>query len=190
MTGMTSRPAPDLAAGRLLISSPLIGGPEFTRTIVLLLDVDDTGALGVVLNRPSDVPLAGLLGAWEDLVTAPAVVFRGGPVDPQAALGVARLADGVTAPIGWRQMFDRTGLVDLDTPAFGTYDAVRVYAGYAGWSPGQLEGEVASGAWYVVPAEPGDLDAADGEALWSQVLRRQPDPVSLLITLPADPTAN
>jgi putative transcriptional regulator len=118
------------------------------------------------------------------------VLFRGGPVEPDGAIGVARLADGASEPPGWRRMFGRTGLVDLDVPTYGDYDAVRVYAGYAGWGAGQLEAEIAEGAWFVVPARPEDLDAPAPEHLWRQVLRRQTGPLAMLVTMPVDPTRN
>jgi putative transcriptional regulator len=178
------------AAGQLLVASPVVGDPNFARSLVLLLDVDENGSLGVVLNRPTGVRLAEVLDPWEPMASAPAVLFRGGPVEPDGALGVAELADGVPEPPGWRRMFGRTGLVDLDVPTYGDYASVRVYAGYAGWGPGQLEAEIADGAWYVVPAQPEDLVAPDPEGLWRQVLRRQPAPLSLLLTMPADPARN
>jgi putative transcriptional regulator len=178
------------AAGRLLVASPVLNDPNFAGALVLLLDVDEHGSLGVVLNRPTAVRLAEVLDPWESVASAPAVLFRGGPVEPDGAIGVARLADGVPEPAGWRRMFDRTGLVDLDAPTHGEYDAVRVYAGYAGWGAGQLEAEIAEGAWYVVPALPEDLSAADPDRLWRQVLRRQAGALALLTTMPLDPARN
>lgn len=178
------------STGDLLVSTPLIGGPEFARTIVLMLNVDDDGALGVIINRPSEVTLDLVLDRWSDLVSPPAVLFQGGPVEPEGAVCVARLADGATPPEGWRAMAGSLGLVDLDQPVPGAYAAARIYAGYAGWGAGQLEGELAEGAWFVVPAEPGDLVATDPEALWRDVLRRQPPPVSYLATMPVDATRN
>lgn len=182
--------AVELAAGRLLIASPRLEGTEFARTLVLLLDADDNGSLGVVLNQPSHVDVGGVLNPWGTVVSQPAVLFRGGPVEPDGALGVGLLADGAEEPPGWRPVFGRAGVVDLDAPSVGVFAAVRIYAGYAGWSRGQLEAEVAEGSWYVVPAEPEDLGATDPEALWRRVLRRQPDPLLLLLTMPADPSLN
>ena len=177
-------------AGELLVSTPLIGGPEFARTLVLLLNVDDDGALGVIINRPSEIAVETVLDRWTDLVSPPAVLFRGGPVEPDGAVCVARLAEGAAPPDGWRAVVGPLGLVDLDEPVSGPFDAARIYAGYAGWSAGQLEGELAEGAWVVVPAEPGDLAAVDPETLWRSVLRRQPVPTSYLATMPTDPTRN
>lgn len=177
------------AAGTLLIASPRLSGPEFARALVLLLEVDDDGVLGVVLNRPSQVSLTGL-DAWGQLASDPAVVYSGGPVEPEGALAVATLAPGAVEPDGWHRMFGDTGLVDLNAASTGQFDSLRVYAGYAGWSPGQLDSEIAEGAWYVVPAWPEDLAAADPDLLWRTVLRRQPAPLSMLLTMPANPAAN
>jgi putative transcriptional regulator len=178
------------AAGQLLVASPMLSDPNFARSLVLLLDVDENGSLGVVLNRPTGVSLADVLDPWEPLSSAPAVLFRGGPVEPDGALGLASLVDGAAEPVGWRRMFGRTGLIDLDVPTFGDYASLRIYAGYAGWGAGQLEAEIAEGAWYVVPAEPADLTSDDPERLWRQVLGRQPAPLSMLVTMPVDPTRN
>ncbi|HET8604105.1 MAG TPA: YqgE/AlgH family protein [Marmoricola sp.] len=183
----------ELAAGRLLIASPLLGDPNFARSIVLLLNADDDGALGVILNRPSGTRVDEVLGPWAGLVRTPEVLFQGGPVETNAALALARVADAEEDLVGWRPLFDSTGLVDLDTPVElleGGLAELRIYAGYAGWSAGQLEAEIESGAWLVVPAEASDLFAADPDQLWGQVLRRQPGEVRLLATMPADPTMN
>ncbi|WP_310964327.1 YqgE/AlgH family protein [Nocardioides terrisoli] len=182
--------AGNLAAGQLLIASPKLEDSSFARSLVLLLDVDDTGCLGVVLNRPTEVSLDGVLDPWSSLACEPAVLFQGGPVEPEGALGVGVLAEGAPAPRGWRPVFDRAGVIDLEDPEVGSFAGVRIYAGYAGWGGGQLEAEVAEGAWYVVPAAPGDVCATDPEVLWRQVLRRQPEPLSLLLTMPLDPTVN
>lgn len=183
----------EVAAGRLLISSPLLGDPNFARSIVLLLNADDDGSLGVILNRPSTMPVGEVLAPWADIVRGPEVLFRGGPVETDAALAIARIDGTGEDLVGWRPLFDRTGLVDLDTPVElveGGLADMRIYAGYAGWSAGQLEAEIESGAWIVVPAEPGDLFAPDPARLWGQVLRRQPGEVAMLATMPADPTQN
>lgn len=187
-----STPSPDPRAGSLLIASPQLVGSPFARTLVLLLDVDG-GALGVILNRPSGVPVAGLLEDWSTLVCAPGVLYSGGPVEPEGALGVACLRPGrreEEAPgAAFRATFDRTGVVDLDAPWDG-YAAVRIYAGYSGWSAGQLQDEIAEGAWYVVPSAPEDLWEPDPERLWQRVLRRQRGPLSMLLTMPLDPSSN
>ncbi len=182
----------ELRAGRLLVSAPTLVDPNFARTIVLLLDTDEDGTLGVILNRPSKVAVGEVLESWAEVVGEPDVLFRGGPVGTDSALAVARLAEG-SEPVGWRPLFDGTGLIDLDTPREVIVPAlhgIRIYAGYAGWGAGQLEAEVEEGAWYVVAGAPDDLFDATPDGLWRRVLRRQPEPLSWLATYPADPTQN
>jgi putative transcriptional regulator len=163
---------------------------------VLVLDVDDDGALGVVLNRPSGVPVAEILPDWSDVVVGPDVLFHGGPVGTDSALAVAQLPvppDAGEDPVGFRRIFDGTGIVDLDTPTELMAPAVsgmRIFAGYAGWGSGQLEAEVEEGSWYVVPAAPGDVLGTDPGRLWAEVLRRQPGELAWVSTRPADPTHN
>lgn len=192
---MAESPDPVLAAGRLLVATPQLADPNFERTVVLVLDHDETGSLGVVLNRPSPVPVGDVLDAWGDLVAEPRVLFHGGPVATDSALAVATLADGGDGddePVGFRRLFGATGIVDLDTPTELLDDAIegmRVFAGYAGWGVGQLAAEIEEGSWYVVPHEPADLFGYP-DRLWVQVLRRQPGELAWVSTRPADPTLN
>src|SRR5690606_33520710 len=110
-----------------------------------------------------------------EVANAPGCLFEGGPVGTDSALAVGVVQDMSARPIGWRQMAGRVGLVDLDgpLPAGGELLGLRVFAGYAGWSPDQLEAEIEEGAWIVVPAQEGDLISPVPEGLWSDVLRRQ-----------------
>jgi putative transcriptional regulator len=178
--------------GRLLVATPVLEDPTFERAVVLVLDHDEDGALGVVLNRASGVPVREALSDWVDLAAAPPVVFGGGPVEPTAVVALGRCAAGV-APDGWSPILDRIRLVDLDAdPVLATTDLehVRVFAGYSGWAPGQLETEIDLGAWFTVDAEPVDVFTADPDGLWQRVLRRQPDELALFATYPSDPTTN
>jgi putative transcriptional regulator len=185
-------------AGRLLVATPLLGDPNFRRTVVLVVeDEPEEGTLGVVLNRPTEVPVGRVLEPWTDLVSQPSVVFQGGPVSPNSALGLASVPGG-EEPVGWRALDgtalkSRLGLVDLDTPPqllAGGIDSFRVFAGYAGWGPGQVQAEIDEGAWYVVPAEPADAFAAEPERLWPAVLRRSGGVLALVATYPDDPSLN
>ena len=180
------------AAGSLLIAAPTMADPNFARTIVLLLDIGESGALGVVLNRPSRLEVADVLEPWADLVAGPKVLFQGGPVETDAALAVATVTDD-DDPVGWRRVFDSTGLVDLDAPVeimASAVSALRIFAGYAGWGAGQLEDEIEEGAWYVVPADAQDAFLADPGRLWSRVLRRQGGQLAMLATMPTEPGLN
>jgi putative transcriptional regulator len=180
------------ASGQLLVATPVLGDPNFERTVVLMLEHDEEGALGVVLNRPSSLPVAEILPDWAGVVDEPAMVFHGGPVGGDSALGLVRTATAGT-PLGVRLLADGWGLVDLDTPvevAAPGLVGMRVFAGYAGWGQGQLDGEIDAGAWFVVEALPGDAFAADPAVLWAQVLRRQGPPLALVASFPLDPTLN
>lgn len=179
--------------GRLLVATPALRASVFERSVVLLLDHDADGSLGVVLNHPLEVPVGQVLPTWAGSVSAPDVLFGGGPVSTDAALAVGVLAEQVPEPLGWRSMYDRVGLVDLDAPhevVDGAVVGLRVFAGYTGWASGQLEAEVEEGSWLVVHADRGDLLDESPQDLWSRVLRRQPDESRLLSTYPADPAMN
>jgi putative transcriptional regulator len=179
-------------SGRMLVATPLLGDPSFARTVVLMLEHQEEGALGVVLNRPSGLPVADILPMWADVVQPPAMVFHGGPVSTDSALGLVRLIPDTT-PLGVRPLRGRLGLVDLDTPveiASPGVEAMRVFAGYAGWGAGQLEGELDEEAWFVVDALPEDPFVPEPDQLWRDVLRRQPHPLSLVASFPTDPALN
>lgn len=187
-----------IPVGSLLVATPKLADPNFRRTVVLVVDhAPEEGTLGVVLNRPTEVPVAQVLPPWADLATGPSVVFRGGPVALDSALALASVP-GQGEPLGWRRLdgapgVSRVGLVDLDAPPevlAAEVGQLRVFAGYAGWGSGQLEDEVESGAWYVVAAEPADAFADDPTDLWRAVLRRQRGDLALVATFPDDPTMN
>jgi putative transcriptional regulator len=183
--------------GRLLVATPVLADPNFDRAVVLLLDHDEEGSLGVVLNRPTPVGVGDILGSWAELAGEPGVVFQGGPVSLDSALGVAvipgeagTVADG---PVGWRHVHGAIGLVDLEAPPellAAALGSLRIFAGYAGWGPGQLEQELAEGAWYVVESEPGDVSSPDPQRLWRAVLRRQRSELAMVATYPDDPSLN
>lgn len=178
--------------GRLLVATPALADPNFDRAVVLLLDHDEEGSLGVVLNRPTPVDVGDILESWGELAGDPGVVFQGGPVSLDSALGLA-VIPGDEGPLGWRRVHGAIGLVDLETPpellarALGS---LRIFAGYAGWGPGQLENELTEGAWYVVESEPGDVSSPRPESLWRAVLRRQRSELAMVATYPDDPSLN
>ncbi|HET6563012.1 MAG TPA: YqgE/AlgH family protein [Marmoricola sp.] len=185
-------------AGSLLVATAALVDPNFAHAVVLLLDRDEDGALGVVLNRPSPVPVAEVLPGWDVVLTGPDVIFQGGPVATDSALAVAGLAAAGSGPdaeepVGFRRLFGSTGIVDLDAPAellTPALTGMRVFAGYAGWGSEQLDAEIEEGSWYVVPSAPGDLFGPEPEGLWGRVLRRQPGELAWVSTRPLDPGMN
>ncbi len=171
--------------GQLLVASSSIEEPPFFRSVIYLLDADEQGALGIILNCPLESDLDSVFPEWSDSVDAPGHLFLGGPVDSNSAIAVG-IAHVGTAPTGWQPANGRIGIVDLDgpIPASGDFDGLRLYAGYAGWSPGQLEAEITEGAWFVLPALESDLMHQRPETLWREVLRRQPGDTRFWATLP------
>ena len=177
----------------LLLATPVLLDPNFTDSVVLVLDVNEEGALGVVLNRPTGLAVGEVLAAWADHVAEPEVLFEGGPVSTDGALAVAlRATDDEIGP-GFREVVDRLALLDLDTPAelvTGDLAGLRIFAGYAGWGAGQLQEEIAEGHWYVVPGVAGDVFRSDTTNLWRDVMRRQPGDLAMHSTRPVDPELN
>ncbi len=176
--------------GRLLVALPLLEDPNFDRAVVFVLDHDEDGALGVVLNRASDVAVEEALAGWSALAARPAVMFGGGPVEPTAVVALGRdtplLSVGDADPDA-----GAVRLVDVsEGPPSDQLEEVRVFAGYAGWAPGQLEGEIEQGAWTSVEALPEDVFTDDPDGLWHRVLARQPGRLRLLAGFPADPSVN
>jgi putative transcriptional regulator len=178
------------AAGRLLVATPLLGDPHFARTVVYLLEHDGGGTVGVVVNRPSHTPVGQVLPDWHDAVSGPAVVFGGGPVQPDGALCLGQLEPGSE---GIREVVDGISTVDLDgdvTVVAPNARHLRVFAGHAGWAPGQLDDELAEGAWWVVDGSSADLFSDEPRSMWRTVLRRQRPPLNLVSTYPQDPSLN
>jgi putative transcriptional regulator len=174
--------------GRLLVATPDLRDPNFSRTVVLMLEHGDDGALGVVLNRPIELSVADVLPDWADLSTAPACLYVGGPVAPTAVIGLGR-GDG---PV-FQPLFDGLGTLDLDLdPALysATMANLRVFVGYAGWAPGQLEQELSGGGWLVLDLAPEDPFSSEPSQLWQAVLRRQGGRVAMFASAPEDPSTN
>jgi putative transcriptional regulator len=177
------------AAHRLLVAAPSLADPEFFRTVVFLIEHDDTGTVGVIINRPSHTPVGQILPDWQDVMSEPSVVFNGGPVQRDGALGLGKLAGSTDAGHGLRAVSGGLALVDLDADpdqvAVGAA-SLRVFAGHSGWSPGQLESEIDGGGWFVVQGGLDDVFSESPGGLWRSVLRRQPAPLSFLSTYPVD----
>lgn len=194
MLGPDGRLPDDTALrGRLLVATPSLREPTFHRTVILMLDHGENGALGVVLNRPTTVDVGVVLPDWQDYVSEPAQLFQGGPVGLDGAMGVVVLPRGTELPPDVDRMTGLFGLVDLDAapesvvPHLG---GVRVFAGYAGWGDGQLEAEIAERSWFVVDAVADDLLTPEPEQLWRRVLRRQGGDLAIVSTFAVDASLN
>ena len=175
----------------MLLASTDLLEPTFRRSVIYIVEHNDGGTLGVVLNRPSETAVYNVLPQWTDLVAKPKTMFVGGPVKRDAALCLGTLRIGVDPDglPGMRHVAGRIVMVDLDTDPeliAESLEGVRVFAGYSGWTIGQLDGEIERDDWIVLSALPSDVLVEPRVDLWSQVLRRQPMPLPLLATHPID----
>ena len=175
--------------GQLLIAGPALLDPNFRRTVVLVGEHSEDGALGLVLNRSSETTVDEALPELVAIVDGVEQVHVGGPVQPSA---IVVLADFVEPDRAGSLVLDSVGFLpsEVDPDELGELRRARVFAGYAGWGPGQLDGELEDGSWIVEPALPDDVFTADPDELWSQVLRRKGGPFGVLALMPPDPSLN
>lgn len=175
--------------GHLLIAGPSLADPNFHRTVVLIGHHDEAGAVGVVLNRESEVQVADAVPLLAGLVEPGARLFIGGPVERQAAVVVADFEHPERADV---VAFDSIGFLPQETDAesIGGLRRARVFAGYAGWGAGQLDAEMAEGSWISEPAVAGDVFTDEPGSLWGGVLRRKGPRYRLLASMPFDPSMN
>lgn len=159
--------------GMLLVAHPSLMDPNFQQTVVLVCEHGADGTLGVIINRPTEVPLSEALPNVSVLKGTSYVLFAGGPVQPDGILMLFRVAD---APDRLRKILDRVYLglnreilerVITDPHPTETF---RAYAGYAGWAPGQVEFEMAMGSWAVIPADPSSIFDKSPETLWAEMV--------------------
>ena len=179
--------------GRLLVALPPLVDENFDRTVVLMLEHTDGGALGVVLNRPGERYVPSVLEPWEPYTSPPAVIFEGGPVETESVIGLALAEDPGEEGPRWAPAFGGIGTIDLTVEPGEQEPAVRalrLFAGYAGWAPDQLEQELAAGAWVVADFVVADAFGPDPATLWRTVLRRQGGQVAWMANYPDEPSLN
>lgn len=175
--------------GQLLIASPVLADPNFDRTVVLITEHGPEGAMGVVLNRPSETEVGEVAPELGEVIEAEPV-FIGGPVQPQALIVLAEFSEPEAA--AWL-VVDDVGFVAAASEYTDLSEVVlrgRVYAGYSGWGEGQLEGELAAEAWIVEPPLPAELFCDEPDGLWQNVLVRKGGQFAFLARMPADPSLN
>ncbi len=175
--------------GRLLISSGGLFDPNFRHTVVLVGEHNEDGALGVVLNRALDVTVESTLPALGDLVPTGELLFQGGPVQPANPVLLAQLTDPELADI---HVFGSVGFLvgELSEDIQPRILKARVFAGYSGWGPGQLEAEMAADSWIIEPAREVDVFTDAPNLLWSRVLERKGPEYRRLSRMPYDPSMN
>jgi len=184
-----------IRAGTLLLANTDLLEPTFRRSVIYIVEHNSGGTLGVVLNRPSETAVYNVLPQWAKLAKKPKSMFIGGPVKRDSALCLATLKVGVdvSSVPGLRHVQGRIAMVDLDADPEeieSAVEGVRIYAGYSGWSVGQLDGEIERDDWIVLSALPSDVLVGPRVDLWSRVLRRQPMPMAMLATHPIDVSRN
>ena len=179
--------------GKLLVASPVLQDANFARSVVYLCAHSADGAFGLIVNRPiEDSPIGDHMPQWMEHVNRPAVFFRGGPVEPAAAFGLA-LSRTEPPDGGWLAVVDGVGLFDLSLDArqvAGGLESLRLFSGYSGWGAGQLEAEIGQDAWFVVDSQPADLFTSDPARLWRDVLRRQTGKLAMFAFFPENPSSN
>jgi putative transcriptional regulator len=185
--------APQYLSGHLLLSSPSLFDPNFRRTVVLITEHSEEGAMGLVLNRSADATVAEAvpdLAVYAD--DDEELLAIGGPVQPSAVIVLAEFEDPEAAAA--IVLDDDIGFVparadDHEEVAAGCRRA-RVFAGHSGWGPGQLEEELEEKAWIVEAAVREDIFETDPDALWANVMRRKGGQYRLIATMPEDPALN
>jgi putative transcriptional regulator len=179
----------DSLKGHLLIAGPSLVDSNFWRTVVLVGEHSEDGALGVVLNRASETSVHEAVPELAELAENMGQVHVGGPVQPSAIVVLADYVEPDHAPT---LVLGSVGFLpsEVEPDLLGELKQARVFVGYAGWGPGQLDGELEEGSWIVEPALPEDVFTADPESLWSAVLRRKGGPYSVLAAMPPDPSLN
>ena len=179
----------DSLKGQLLISSGGLYDPNFRHTVVLIGEHDGDGAVGVVLNRPLDVTVEEAVPTLAGLGEPGALVFRGGPVEPNQAVLLAEVAGSglVDVPV-----FGAVGFLTGEVPSYleSSVLRARVFVGHAGWGPGQLEAEMEADSWIVEPATAADVFTGTPDALWRTVLERKGPPYDTVARIPFDPSVN
>jgi len=173
--------------GSLLIAGPTLLDPNFRRTVVLVAEHTEEGAVGVILNRPSGMTVADAAPDLEPLVGGETAIFSGGPVQPTAGVVLAEVP-GAEEPI-FADVVMLPGLSELGEVA-DSAGRLRVFAGYAGWGAGQLDSELGRDDWIVEPSSPDDAFTDAPEELWADVLRRKGGIYELVARIPEDPSVN
>lgn len=178
-----------LSTGSLLLASPGMHEETFERTVIFVLEHDESGSMGLVLNRPSDMLVSDALPDFGPLAN-PDRLFLGGPVEQGTALVLAEPLD--PAAPGMHFMHQGIGLLDLTNEQEQriSLERARVFSGYAGWGPRQLETELRNGAWIIANSDPQDLWNSNHQTLWARIMARQGDFSEFLSEYPSQPWLN
>lgn len=185
----------EVSPGMLLVAAPDMASQEFSRSVVLIIEHSPTTTFGVNIAARSDVAVANVLPEWVDLTSKPQALYIGGPLSQQSVvgLGVTKAHVDIETSLHLNKLANRLVHVDLRSEPEDVapeLEGMRFFAGYAEWSPGQLQAEIEQGDWFVAPALPSDIIAPGRVDVWGDVMRRQPMPLPLYSTYPSDPSDN
>ncbi|NRI69739.1 YqgE/AlgH family protein [Rhodococcus sp. MS16] len=186
---------PEVGPGSLLVSSTDLVEPAFRRTVIYMIEHNDAGSLGVVINRPSETTVQKVLPQWAPLAANPSALYVGGPVkrDSALCLGTARNGAIIDGVAGLRRVDGKVVMVDLDSDPnviAPLVEGIRIFAGYSGWTVGQLDSELERDDWMVTASLPSDVVTPSRIDVWARVLRRQPLPLAMLATHPIEVERN
>ncbi|MDV8065523.1 YqgE/AlgH family protein [Rhodococcus sp. IEGM 1366] len=186
---------PVVGPGSLLVSSTDLVEPAFRRTVIYMIEHNDAGSLGVVINRPSETTVQNVLPQWAPLAANPSALYVGGPVkrDSALCLGTARNGAIIDGVAGLRRVDGKVVMVDLDSDPnviAPLVEGIRIFAGYSGWTVGQLDSELERDDWMVTASLPSDVVTPSRIDVWARVLRRQPLPLAMLATHPIEVERN
>lgn len=180
--------------GKLLVATPTLEGPTFSRTVIYMVEHSVEGGVGVVLNRPTEAPLDEPFPTWSSFAADPRVLFIGGPVQTDGVLCLGRVTGAATddETVGLTLLPGGLALVDLERHPLDmpVVQELRIFAGYSGWGPRQLEREIVGGSWFVVETEAGDVLTRDPDDMWRRVLRRQGGKLALFANAPPELSLN
>jgi putative transcriptional regulator len=180
----------DSARGQLLIAGPTLLDPNFFRSVVLVVEHSEDGALGLVLNRPSETIVGDAVPQLDELVDTDEQLYIGGPVQPSSVIVLARFEDPSDAAL---LAFDDIGVLATgDSPEQQSTGLIesRAFVGHSGWGPGQLDGELERGDWILDAATREDAFTAQPQDLWQSVLTRKGGSYALVARMPPDPSVN
>lgn len=181
----------DSTRGQLLIAGPTLVDPNFQRAVVLVVEHSEEGALGLVLNRPSETTVGEAVSELDELLDVDEPLFIGGPVQQSALIVLAEFEDAREAAL---LAFDDVGVLgtsdDREPPAIVGTRRGRAFAGHAGWGPGQLDAELERDDWILEPATREDAFTESPQDLWQSVLTRKGGSYALVARMPTDPSVN
>jgi putative transcriptional regulator len=173
----------DFDVGDLLCADRTLKDPNFAQTVILIVKYDDEGTLGLILNRRSDVAISKLLDDWKEAKGHNEPIFVGGPVEEGTLLGLVRSrakSEEAGAILRDVHLVSDRGQLQRMLQTAAAPDKFRLYAGYAGWAPEQLEEEIDVGAWHLFPGDANTVFDSDPDSLWTRMIKKTETQIAVL----------